>query len=64
MESLTIEIDENGKVVVHIQGVKGKGCESIEKAIADALGKTVKSDKTSEYYAPAETRRLAIAKGV
>lgn len=50
MEEIEITIDEQGKVNVHIKGIKGPSCNDIEKLIAEALGVVESSRKTSEYY--------------
>jgi hypothetical protein len=48
-ETVEIRIKKDGKVEFTINGVKGSSCEEIHKALA-TLGKTVKDDKTGEYY--------------
>jgi hypothetical protein len=38
MEMITVTFDENGDPIVDVQGVTGKSCQDITKAVEDALG--------------------------
>lgn len=49
-ETMEIEIYKDGSVQVHIKGTTGKKCENVEKAIAEAIGRVKKSERTKEYY--------------
>lgn len=57
MEEIDITIDEDGNVEFHIKGIKGKGCEKIEAALAEALGTKKSSKPTAEFYQKEKTRQ-------
>jgi len=50
MPKLTIVVSPTGEVETKVDGVKGAKCTDITKALEKALGKTVSSKKTGEYY--------------
>jgi len=50
MDEIHIIVDKEGNIDFTIKGIKGQKCEDIEKAISQILGKTIKSERTSEYY--------------
>ena len=56
---LEIEIDKNGKVRVHIQGVKGKSCLDYAQLLAGIVGKEEGQELTAEYYEPDSQVRIA-----
>jgi len=39
----------NGKTTITVNGVKGKSCTDLTKAVEEALGKVEKRELTSEY---------------
>lgn len=47
---LTISISPDGKVLVDVDGVKGKGCADLVKFLEDALGKAEKTKRKPDYY--------------
>lgn len=49
-EEIEFTIDEDGNLTYHIQGVKGRKCEDIEKVLNEALGKAKASKPTAEFY--------------
>jgi hypothetical protein len=57
-ETQTVEISETGEVRITVRGVKGKSCKDATRQVEQALGKTVTSTPTSEYY----DKEQAIAK--
>lgn len=58
MEQMSIEIAMDGSVKVSVQGVKGKSCTLVSKAIEDALGSVVEESKTKEYFeAPKQVQK-------
>lgn len=50
-----VEISKDGRVRVHIRGVKGKGCLDYAKFLQEIVGRTQSEELTSEYYEPATT---------
>jgi hypothetical protein len=53
VQEIQVVIDENGKVSVSLQGVKGNGCLSITKELEHLLGDEVVDRKMShESYDP------------
>lgn len=48
MEQIKVTIDAKGGVSYTVQGVKGKGCKELTKAI-DALGTVSETKNTSEF---------------
>jgi hypothetical protein len=57
---IEITITKTGEVKAHIKGVKGKGCGSYKKLLADIVGKIKQEQATSEYYEPEEKNRIDI----
>ncbi len=56
MKEIIIEFDEKtGECVLKTKGFKGKECLDASKFLKEALGKTIKEIKTSEYYQSEET---------
>ncbi len=49
---IEIRIAPNGKVKVHVKGVKGKGCLEYAKWLTKVLGRVENQQLTSEYYEP------------
>lgn len=49
-KQVLIDVDADGNTVVRVEGVKGSSCKDLTKQIEAALGKTVKDDKTPEFY--------------
>jgi hypothetical protein len=49
MKTITVTIAPDGKVTVHVQGVPGKTCTDITKAMETALGTVESIVLTSEY---------------
>lgn len=47
-----ITISKTGEVKVHIEGVKGKGCLTYAKWLAELVGKVKNQQLTSEFYEP------------
>jgi hypothetical protein len=41
---------EAGTPTIHVQGVKGRSCKDITKALEAALGETSESKSTNEFY--------------
>ena len=44
-EKLIIEIDEQGDVIVDLDGFKGKGCAAVMDVIEEALGPSARKNK-------------------
>ena len=51
-EELEITVEKDGKVVVHIKGVKGRRCVELVDWLAAAVGRTAGVTLTSEHYEP------------
>lgn len=50
MQEITIRIGKGGKVNLDVLGVKGSSCKDLTKGIEKALGNTVDTKSTDEYY--------------
>lgn len=58
---ITVTFDEKGDPIVDVQGVTGKSCQDITKAVEDALGMVnKKTDLKPEaaFYVTAAAKRL------
>ena len=55
-----IEIRPSGEVQVHIQGVKGPGCQQYQKLFERILHSEAEAELTNEYYAPPEQVEIRI----
>lgn len=51
-QEFEISIDKQGKVKLHIHGVKGKKCLEVAKEFEKIIGKIVETKQTSEFYEP------------
>ena len=50
MAKIIITIAEDSTTTVAVNGVKGKSCTGLTKALEKALGQTTKDRKGPEYY--------------
>lgn len=51
MNEIEIIIDNDGTVIVHVQGVKGETCTGITKALEKILGGIIEErNLTGEYF--------------
>jgi hypothetical protein len=50
MEEIKIVVGKGGKINFGVSGVKGASCRELTKKLEEALGKSVESDNTDEYY--------------
>lgn len=50
MEELDITISADGKISIHVKGVKGPACTDLTKALEAALGDVTEKSLTAEYY--------------
>lgn len=53
-----IEINQQGKVKVHVKGAKGKACMEYAEWLAQVVGKIDEQTQTSEYYEPEVKTRI------
>lgn len=53
-----IEINQQGKVKVHVKGAKGKACMEYAAWLAEVVGKIDEQTQTSEYYEPEVKTRV------
>ncbi|MCD6310286.1 MAG: DUF2997 domain-containing protein [Candidatus Eremiobacteraeota bacterium] len=50
MQEIEINITEEGKVELHVKGIKGPTCEDLTRDLEEALGEVEERTYTSEYY--------------
>ena len=50
MQELEITIDNEGRVLVHVTGVKGEDCLALTKNLETAVGDVQERSFTSDYY--------------
>jgi hypothetical protein len=50
MQELEITIDNEGRVLVHVKGVKGEGCLALTKNLENAVGDVQERSFSSDYY--------------
>jgi len=50
MSKLRIKIPVKGNPEIKVEGISGSGCKSLTAGLEKALGKTVKSEPTNEFY--------------
>lgn len=51
-QEIEVEIDETGEITLHVQGVKGKGCEKIlDELTREIGGERGETRHTREWYA-------------
>jgi hypothetical protein len=50
MQELEITIDNEGRVLVHVTGVKGEDCLALTKNFETAVGDIQERSFTSDYY--------------
>ena len=51
---IIITITKTGESTVSVNGVAGPGCREVSAGIEKALGQTVKTEFTTEYYQESE----------
>ena len=57
MEQIIIEIGKDGAVKIKTQGFKGASCMDATRAIKEALGTVMETEKTAEFYEVAVERK-------
>ena len=50
MQQIEIQVDRDGNVTVHVEGVKGEECIRITKCLEEALGALTDRSFTTEYF--------------
>ncbi|MCL5037439.1 MAG: DUF2997 domain-containing protein [Chloroflexi bacterium] len=50
MQEIEISISEEGKVELHVKGVRGPSCEDLTRDLEEALGDVEERTHTGEYY--------------
>lgn len=50
MPEVIVNVDADGNVKVEAQGVRGSSCAALTRAIEQAIGTTVKDQKTAAYF--------------
>jgi len=56
-----IEIAEDGKVAISVNGVKGPGCMALTKELEGAFGRPKSRRKTAEYHQKGRERGKELA---
>lgn len=51
---IIVEIDQEGHATVSVEGHPGPGCHALTRDLEAALGRTVRDEKTREYFQRAE----------
>ncbi len=57
MAKIVIEVNEQGKTTIKVQGVKGPSCLKLTKNLEEKLGTVKNRQKTKEYYEKNQTNR-------
>lgn len=50
MEQIEIQVDRDGNVTVHVEGVKGDECLRITKDLEEVLGAVAERVYSAEYF--------------
>jgi hypothetical protein len=50
MQELEITIDNEGRVLVHVNGVKGEECLALTKNLENAVGDVQERSYSADYY--------------
>ncbi|MFA5222584.1 MAG: DUF2997 domain-containing protein [Methanoregula sp.] len=50
MQELEITIDNEGRVLIHVTGVKGEDCLALTKNLETAVGDVQERSFSSDYY--------------
>ena len=50
MQEITIRVKKGGKIDLGVTGAKGQTCRDLTKLIEKALGTTMETKNTTEYY--------------
>lgn len=61
---IEITIDKDGNVEIDMIGWHGKGCADVSKQLEKALGRTVKTDRKSEFYKPEQKQKQKVMRGL
>ena len=56
MKIITVSIDEKGDSTVDLAGFNGVGCDAVQKAFADAIGKSTSVTHKPEFNKPCNTK--------
>ena len=51
MKTIEVRIQKDGKIVIHVQGMKGAECTNVTTALEAILGGNATQDLTPEYFA-------------
>ena len=62
-EELEISIGKDGKVLVHMKGIRGKRCLEIAKWLEAAIGRTGEVTPRSAMYEPGGAVRVDVRQG-
>lgn len=59
MHKIIVDVSPTGETKIKVEGVSGKSCKDLTKAIESALGETVKDTPTGEMYGNASQAQPA-----
>lgn len=62
MQTVTVEIDHTGAVIVKTEGFAGATCKQATAALESALGTVTRDERTPEFYQQQTTNRPQQAK--
>jgi acylphosphatase len=57
-QNIIVLIKPDGTIEVSVEGVIGHDCKNLTKEIEKSIGKTIKEQKTSEYYKTTKNRNI------
>jgi hypothetical protein len=50
MQELEITIDQEGRVQVHVNGIRGEGCLAVTRGLEEAVGTVTERSYAPSYY--------------
>ena len=56
METISIVIALDASVKIEVKGHQGAGCAALTEKIEEALGETIRDEKTHEYHQTAQVK--------
>jgi hypothetical protein len=59
MQQIEIQVDYDGNVTVHVEGVKGEECIRITRSLEEALGSVTDRSFCAEYFEEQVSERTA-----
>jgi hypothetical protein len=59
MQQIEIQVDRDGNITVHVEGVKGEECIRITRTLEEALGSVTDRSFCAEYFEDQVLERTA-----